>query len=63
MPAPADAYRTSTRLLSVAMLVLGIAMLISTLARGGGLLSIGLVMGVLFTLAGGGRLYVSLKGG
>lgn len=63
MPAPADAYRQSTRLLSAVMLVLGIAMLVSTVTRGGGVLSIGVVMGVLFTLAGGGRLYVSLKGG
>jgi hypothetical protein len=43
------------------MLVLGLAMVISTLARGGGALAIGLVMGVLFILAGAGRLYVSFK--
>lgn len=63
MPAPRDLHRSSTRLLSAAMLVLGVAMIVSTLARGGGALAIGLVMGVLFTLAGGGRLYISLKGG
>lgn len=63
MPAPArNVYRSSTRLLSAVMLVLGLAMIVSTLARGGGALAIGLVMGVLFTLAGGGRLYLSLKG-
>jgi hypothetical protein len=44
------------------MLVIGVAMIISTVARGGGALALGLVMGVLFTAAGAGRLYVSLKG-
>jgi hypothetical protein len=43
------------------MLILGVAMVISTLARGGGVLAIGMVMGVLFILAGAGRLYVSSK--
>ena len=61
MPAPTNLHRSSTRVLSAAMLVLGIAMIVSTLTRGGGILAIGLVMGVLFTAAGGGRLYLSLK--
>jgi len=56
-------YRGSTRVLSTLMLVLGVAMLVSTLARGGGPFAIGTIMGLLFTLAGAGRLYVSLKGG
>jgi hypothetical protein len=62
VPRPPGLYRSSTRLLSLAMLVIGIVMIVSTLARGGGVLAIGLVMGVLFTLAGGGRLYISMKG-
>jgi hypothetical protein len=62
MSAPRDLHRSSTRVLSAAMLVIGVAMIISTVARGGGALAIGLVMGVLFTAAGAGRLYVSLKG-
>lgn len=64
MPEPAsrELYRGSTRVLSTVMLVLGIVMLVSTLARGGGILSIGVVMGLLFTLAGAGRLYLSLRG-
>lgn len=56
-------YRGSTRVLSTLMLVLGVAMLVSTLARGGGVLAIGVIMGALFTLAGAGRLYVSLRSG
>lgn len=65
MPEPdsPNLHRSSTRLLSAIMLLLGTAMIVSTLARGGGPLAIGLVMGVLFTGAGGGRLYVSLRSG
>ncbi|WP_354697520.1 hypothetical protein DSM112329_03153 [Paraconexibacter sp. AEG42_29] len=65
MPEPEsrNLHRSSTRLLSALMLVLGVAMIVSTLVRGGGALAIGLVMGVLFVGAGGGRLYVSLRSG
>ncbi len=63
MTAHRNLHRSSTRVLSAAMLVLGLAMIVSTLSRGGGPLAIGLVMGVLFVLAGAGRLFVSLKGG
>jgi hypothetical protein len=43
--------------LSVAMVGLGIAMIAVTLSRGGGPLASGIVIGVLFMLAGGGRLW------
>jgi hypothetical protein len=61
VPEPKDIHRVSTRFLSSAMLILGIAMIISTVVRGGGVFAIGLVMGILFILAGAGRLYVSFK--
>lgn len=61
MPEPREIHKATTRVLSAAMLVLGIAMVVSTLVRGGGALAIGLVMGVLFILAGAGRLYISGK--
>jgi hypothetical protein len=48
----------STALLSVLMIVLGLIMLVTTLARGGGPLSVGVVFGLLFCLAGGARLYL-----
>jgi hypothetical protein len=41
------------------MLLIGVALIVSTLVRGGGPLSVGIVMGVLFLLAGGGRLFVA----
>ncbi len=48
----------ATRVLSVLMVVLGLAILVSTIARGGGPLAIGMLLGVLFVAAGVGRLYV-----
>lgn len=60
-PPPRNLHRSGTRTLSALMFVLGLAMIVSTLARGGGPLAIGMVMGVLFTAAGGGRLYLSAK--
>ncbi len=50
-----------TLLMSAAMLVLGVAMVAITLSRGGGPLAIGLLFGMLFILAGGGRLWVTLR--
>jgi hypothetical protein len=55
------AYRHSTRALGALLCVLGIAMIASTLARGGGPLALGVVLGVLFALLGAGR--VILAGG
>lgn len=51
----------ATHFLSGLMIVIGIAMLISTLARGGGPISFGVVLGLLFIAAGAGRLYVQRK--
>ena len=59
---PRTAHRSATVVLSTLMLLLGIAIVVRTLAGGGGVLSIGLVLGLLFVLAGAGRLYVARKG-
>jgi hypothetical protein len=45
--------------MSTLMVLIGIALLASTLARGGGPLAIGVLLGVLFVAAGAGRLYLS----
>jgi len=50
-----------TRLLPALMVVIGIALIVRTLAAGGGALAIGLVFGVLFVAAGAGRLYLEAK--
>jgi len=49
----------SGRILGAALCLIGVAMVVSTLARGGGPLALGVVLGVLFALAGAGRLYLA----
>lgn len=49
--------------MSTLMIVLGLAMIVRTVAGGGGALAIGLVLGVLFVLAGAGRLWVQRRSG
>jgi hypothetical protein len=51
-------YRTGSIVLSVAIVAIGVAMLVTTAARGGGPLSAGVVLGVLFCAVGAGRLYL-----
>ena len=53
------AYRHSTRLLGTLLALLGVAMVATTLARGGGPLAIGVVVGVLFTVLGVARVYLA----
>jgi hypothetical protein len=45
------------------MVLIGVALLVSTLARGGGPLAIGVLFGVLFVAAGVARLYLARGGG
>lgn len=52
------AYRHSTGVLAALLVLLGVAMVASTLARGGGALSLGVVLGVPLALLGSGRLYL-----
>jgi hypothetical protein len=52
-------YRQSTRLLGALLALLGIAMTVTTLARGGGPLAVGVVVGVLFTVLGAARAYLA----
>jgi hypothetical protein len=57
------AYRQSTRALAAALVVLGIAMVVSAVARGGGALALGVVLGVVFALLGAARLYLAGRHG
>jgi hypothetical protein len=45
--------------MSTLMVLIGVALLASTIARGGGPLAIGVLLGILFVAAGAGRLYLS----
>lgn len=62
MPETHEVHRAATRTTSAVLLVLGLAMLVSTIARGGGPFALGILLGLLFAAAGGGRLYVSRRG-
>ncbi len=53
------AYRQSTRVLAAAICGLGVAMIVTTLVRGGGGLAFGIVVGVAFVVLGAGRLYLA----
>jgi hypothetical protein len=46
------AYRASTRAIAVVTFLLGLTMIAVTLARGGGVLAVGVIAGVLFTVLG-----------
>jgi hypothetical protein len=50
-----------TVVLSLAMVALGVAMIVVTLTRGGGPAAFGIVVGVLFVAAGGGRLWIQRR--
>jgi hypothetical protein len=53
------AYRQSTRALGGLLFLVGVAMVVSTLARGGGPLALGVVVGVMLALLGVGRAYLA----
>jgi hypothetical protein len=51
-------YIGSTRALSALMIVLGLTLIVSAVARGGGALALGVVIGVALTLGGAARLWL-----
>jgi len=53
----------ATQLMSLIMVVVGVALLARTLLAGGGVAAIGVVLGILFVLAGAGRLYLARRTG
>jgi hypothetical protein len=58
------AYGISTLVLSALLLVVGVAMVVSALTRGGGALALGVVLGTMLALLGAGRLWLaSARGG
>ncbi len=63
MPSPEQIYSGSVRVLSVAFIAIGVALIVATLASGGGPTSVGLLMGVGFIAVGGGRLWMASRVG
>jgi hypothetical protein len=56
------AYLASTRALNALLVLVGLVLMVVTLARGGGALALGLVVGILFALLGAGRLWLARSG-
>ena len=54
--------RSYTRLMSVILIVLGIVLVIRTISAGGGPAAAGVLLGILFVVAGAGRLYLQYRG-
>jgi hypothetical protein len=48
--------------MSALILLVGLAMIVSALARGGGALALGVVLGVMLALLGAGRLWLARGG-
>lgn len=61
MPAPDEVYRGVTRLFALIILGFGLAIIVVTLAHGGGITSTGLLIGIIFSLLGAGRLYLAVR--
>lgn len=56
-----DLHRASTLVLSAVMALVGIAIVVVTIAEGGGPLARGIIFGTLFAVAGAGRLYFTWR--
>lgn len=54
-------YRGGTQLMSIVISGLGVAMVVSTIVRGGGPLALGVILGVMFVLLGAARFYLARR--
>ena len=56
-----NAHSQMTTVMSIVLIVLGLAILVRTVTAGGGPLATGILVGVLFVAAGFGRLWVARR--
>jgi hypothetical protein len=61
-PSPGEGYQLAVRIFSVTIIGFGLAILVVTVARGGGPTAVGILFGLVFVAMGAGRLYLSLRG-
>ena len=61
-PSGRNMHASTTVILSGLMVLIGAGLVVRTLTLGGGLFSIGVIMGALFVAAGLGRLWVAIRG-
>jgi hypothetical protein len=55
------AYHSAIRGFSLVFVVVGLALLVTTLVNGGGPISIGFLMGILFVAVGVGRYWIASR--
>ncbi|HEY8582378.1 MAG TPA: hypothetical protein VIL49_05500 [Capillimicrobium sp.] len=56
-------HGAATKLLSVVLVVLGVALIVRTLTAGGGAGAVGVLLGALFVAVGVGRLWIAWRTG
>ena len=61
-PSGRNMHASTTVILSGLMVLIGAGLVVRTLTLGGGLFSLGVIMGALFVAAGLGRLWVAMRG-
>ena len=57
-----EGYQLAVQIFATIIVGFGLAMLVLTLARGGGVLSTGVLFGLLFIALGSARLYLARRG-
>jgi hypothetical protein len=57
------AYHGAVRAFSLVFVVVGLVLLVATLAAGGGPASVGVLIGIAFLVVGAGRLYLESRTG
>jgi hypothetical protein len=57
-----EGYQLAVRIFSVIIIGFGLAMLVVTLTRGGGVFAVGVLFGLMFVGLGSARLYLSVRG-
>ena len=55
------AYHSAIRGFSIVFVVVGVALLIATLANGGSPASVGFILGILFVAVGAGRYWIASR--
>lgn len=57
-----EGYQLAVRIFSTIIIGFGLVILVVTLARGGGILAVGVLFGLMFIALGSARLYLSMRG-
>jgi hypothetical protein len=62
MPDPGRIHHSATSAMSAVMVVIGCVLIVRTIVAGGAVSATGILIGILFVLAGALRLYAQLRG-